>query len=277
MDIKLLADSSCNLQKLSGASFATTPLRIITEHKEYVDNADLNVQQMVTELEAYKGRSSTSCPNIENWLHAFGDAENALCVTITSALSGSYAAAEAARSSILEQFPQRNLYVLDSRSVGPEMQLHLEKAQELAKELSDFSRFCLEMEAYKEKTELLFILSSMKNLANNGRVSPVAAKMAGLLGIRAIGRASEQGTLQLLDKVRGEQKALLNAVSSMRKMGYAGGKVRIAHCFNEAGAENVKRLLQDAFGSISVEILPCTALCSFYSENGGLLIGYEKG
>ena len=45
------------------------------------------------------------------------------------------------------------------------------------------------------------MLESMKNLANNGRVSHLAAKFAGILGVRAIGKASVEGTLEMLSKV----------------------------------------------------------------------------
>ena len=274
--MKLITDSSSNLLTFSGVPFAVTPLKIITEQKEYIDDHTLNVKEMVLDLASYSGRSSTSCPNTADWLNAFGDAEDAICVTITSGLSGSYASAVAAQTTILQKHPHRNLYVMDSRSTGPEMELHLEKAKELAGTGLPFPDICQSLEAYKEQTELLFVLNSMQNLANNGRVSPIAAKMAGFLGIRAIGRASDAGELQLLNKVRGKQKSLQAVVTYMQKTGYAGGKVRIAHCLNDTEAETLRDALQNLYGNISVEIRPCGGLCSFYAEKGGLLIGYEK-
>ena len=276
MNLKLITDSSANLRKLDGIPFSVTPLKIITAEKEYIDDETTDAAEMTADLAAYKGRSSTSCPNATDWAEAFGNAENIICITITSTLSGSYASALAAKSAILEQFPTRNIYVLDSGSTGPEMQLLLEKAKELSQNTQDFSEICKKLEEYKEKTELLFVLSSMKNLANNGRVSHTAAKLAGLLGIRAIGRASEQGDLQLLTKSRGEKKALQFVLDFMQQAGYRGGKVRIAHCLNEDAASSLRQMLQHTYRESSVEILPCTALCSFYAESGGLLIGFEK-
>ena len=52
------------------------------------------------------------------------------------------------------------------------------------------------------------MLESLRNLANNGRVSRLAASAAGILGIRGIGKASERGDLEQLAKCRGEKKAL---------------------------------------------------------------------
>ena len=120
------------------------------------------------------------------------------------------------------------------------------------------------------------MLESMKNLANNGRVSPVVAKMAGILGIRAIGKASDHGTLEMLSKARGEKRALETIVEHMKALGYAGGKVRIAHCLNEGAAKALKEQIQSTFKAVNVQICKCGGLCSFYAEKGGMLIGFEK-
>lgn len=115
----------------------------------------------------------------------------------------------------------------------------------------------------------------MKNLANNGRVSPLVAKTVGLLGIRIVGKASDKGDLQPLDKCRGEEKAMDTVVLRMQESGFKTGKVRIAHCFNQQAAEQLKDKIQAIAEDVSIEIYPCGALCSFYAEKGGLLIGFE--
>ena len=75
---------------------------------------------MLKELKSYKGKSSTSCPNVGDWLAAFGDAQYVLCVTITATLSGSYNAAMQAKAHYEEMYPDRKVYVLNSLSAGAE-------------------------------------------------------------------------------------------------------------------------------------------------------------
>ena len=125
-------------------------------------------------------------------------------------------------------------------------------------------------------TGLLFLLESMKNLANNGRVSPIAAKAAGLLGIRVVGKASDCGTLEMLNKCRGEDKALDVMIEHLKSLGYCGGKISIAHCFNENAAQKLKDLILTTWNMANVEFYNCRGLCSFYAEKGGLLLGFEK-
>jgi len=127
-----------------------------------------------------------------------------------------------------------------------------------------------------EKTHLVFSLESLTNLARNGRVNPAVAKIAGVLGIRVIGCASEVGTLQQLHKCRGEKKALETLFTEMVSRGFAGGKARIAHCFNLEAANKLKETILAAFPRADIFIEPTTALCSFYAEQGGLLVGFES-
>lgn len=273
---KIVADSSADTLALMGVDFASVPLTIITAEKEYVDNAGLNVAQMTEDLLKYSGKSSTACPGVGDWLASFGDAEEVFCVTITSNLSGSYNAAKIAAGEYMEQYPDRRVWVLDSLSTGPEMRLLLERLRDDVAAGMDFEAICEDVSAYSAKTGLLFVLESMKNLANNGRVSRVAAVAAGLLGIRAVGKASDVGTLEMLEKCRGEKKALAAVVRQMEELDYVGGAVRVSHVGNEEAAQRLRDALAEVFPTADIEVYSARGLCSFYAEKGGLLIGFEK-
>lgn len=275
-NIKIVADSSADLLELPSVAFESAPLKIITAQKEYVDDAKLDVYSMVNDLQNYKGKSSTSCPNADDWINAFGDAEYIFCVTITGTLSGGYNAALLAKQTYEEHNPGRRVFVLNSLTTGPEMALIIEKISELVIAGKEFDEVCDEITKYSQKTGLLFMLESMKNLANNGRVSPLVAKMAGLLGIRVVGKASDRGDLEPLNKCRGEMKALETIVEHMKSLGWKKGKVKIAHCFNENAGITLKQLIQNEFSKAKVDLYKCRGLCSFYAEKGGILIGFEK-
>ena len=172
--------------------------------------------------------------------------------------------------------PGKKVYVIDSLSTGPEMKIIVEKLQDLIAEGKDFETICQDIEAYRKRTFLLFCLKSLTNLANNGRVNPAVAKIAGILGIHVVGRASEEGTLEQKDKTRGEKKAILALVRNMKALGYRGGKVIIDHCLNEEAALQLRELLKKEFSAADIRIGKTGGLCSFYAERGGLLVGFES-
>ena len=276
MNIKIVADSGADIHTLEGVAFATAPLTIITDEKQYLDNADLDVRQMAEELKSYKGRSTTACPGVGDWLEAYGDADYVFVLTITGTLSGSNNSACLAKRDYEESYLGRKVFVLDTLSAGAEMKLIIEKIAEYIKEGKSFEEICELATEYHKRTGLMFMLESMANLANNGRVSSIVAKAAGLLGIRVVGRASDKGDLEMTDKCRGEKRALSTVFSRMKEFGYKGGKVSIGHCYNEEAAKKLLGLIRQEYPDAEMEYHYTGGLCSIYAEQGGMMIGFEK-
>ena len=274
--IKIVADSSANLLTLEKIPFGTAPLKIITPDREFVDDSNLNVEEMVDFFCTYKGRSQTSCPNPSDWLEAFGDADEVYCVAITSGLSGSYNSACIAGKMYEAEKAGRQVYVIDSLSAGPELALIIEKLEEYIRAELPFEEICERISAYQQQTGLTFMLESLKNFAANGRVSPAVARVAGVLGVRVVGKASPQGTLEPTHKCRGEGKALDAMLSNMTQGGLQSGKVRIVHCRNGKAAKALAEKIRSAFPGTDVQIRSCRGLCSYYAEKGGMLAGFEK-
>ena len=274
--VKIVADSSANVTELKTAAFDVAPLKIIAAEREFVDDRQLELDDMLRYFKAYKGKSQTSCPNPEDWLTAFGDADDVFCVTITSGLSGSYNAACIAKDIYESDHPGRRVYVIDSLSAGPELTLIVEKLEQLIGEGMSYEDICTYMPEYTKKTGLLFMLESLNNFAANGRVSPAVAKIAGVLGIRIVGKASDKGTLEPTDKCRGQAKSLQAILNHLKENGLKTGKVHLAHCMNEAAAQTLKSMIQADLPEVTVTIGRNLGLCSYYAEIGGLLVGYEK-
>ena len=275
MNFKIVADSSANLRTLEDCSVISVPLTLRTDEREFVDDASLNIEEMTDYLANYKGKSGSACPSSQDWVDAFGDAERIFAIAITSNLSGSFNSARVAKEQYEEDHPERKVFLIDSLSAGPELKLIVEKIQELITQGLSFEDICDAVTKYQEKTHLVFMLKSLTNLANNGRVSPAVAKIAGLLNIHVVGIASEVGTLEQKEKARGEKKAIATMKKIMEELKYVGGKVRIDHCFNLEGAQQLKDLILAAFPCADVIIGENFGLCSFYAERGGILAGFE--
>ena len=275
MKTRIVVDSAASLYALDGVDFACVPLKIISDDAEYLDDGRLDAVGMAQTLRTYKGKTSTSCPNVSDWLAAYEGAEEVYAITITGTLSGSYNAAQLAAEEYQQENPGKRVFVLDSLSTGPEQHLLAEHLRDQIAAGHPFDEVCEEMLRYHRHTHLLFSLESLANLARNGRVKPAVAAVARMLGIRVIGQASEAGELDVICKTRGEHGALERIVLELKEHGYNHGKVRIAHCGNAAAAERLKHMIRAVFEGAQVEVSECGGLCSYYAELGGLLVGYE--
>ena len=275
MNMRIVADSSANLFTAPDNSIISVPLTLRTDEREFIDNAELNVKEMTDYLASYKGKSGSACPSSQDWVEAFGDAEYIFAVTITSNLSGSYNAARIAKEDYEEEHPGRKVCLIDSLSAGSELKLIVEKIQEMATAGKTFEEISAAMVDYQKHTHMVFCLKSLTNLANNGRVNPAVAKIAGVLNIHVVGIASTEGTLEQKEKARGEKKALTAILKLMSELNYKGGKVRVDHCFNEKDAAALKNALLAQYPSADIVLAETRGLCSFYAEVGGLMIGFE--
>ena len=239
MKMRIVADSSASLITTPDRSFVSVPLTLRTDEREFVDNENLDIKEMTDYLATYKGKSGSACPSSQDWVDAFGDAEEIYAIAITSNLSGSFNSLRIAKEQYEEEYPDRKVCIIDSLSAGSELKLIVEKIQELKAEGKTFEEVSEAIVEYQKHTHMVFCLKSLTNLANNGRVNPAVAKIAGVLNIHVVGIANE-GVLDQRDKARGAKKALAAIDKQMKEFNYNGGKVIIDHCFNETDALALK-------------------------------------
>ena len=278
MSIRIVSDSSSNVFSLEGAqNYTTVPMKVIAGDMEFVDVPELDLAAMVDYLKGYKGKSGSSCPNVQEWLDAFAGEDDIFAITISGALSGSYNSAKQAAEEFVAENPGRKAFVIDSRSAGPQQIMIVEKLRELIGQGLDFETVKEKILDYANHTHILFCLESMMNLARNGRVNPAVAKIAGMLGIRVVGDVQD-GQITPVHKPRGAKKATQTLVEMLKERGFHNGSLlRIAHCFGKAPAQALIDAVKAEFPGARTILEPTTALCSFYAEAGGLMIGFEGG
>ena len=279
MTWKIVADSGCDYREITDLAnqtkFESVPLTIQIDHEIFVDNAYLDIDGMMEKMYATSSASKSACPSPDDYLRSFEGAENIFVVTITGSLSGSHNSAQLAKKLFLEENPTANIHVIDSLSAGGEVDLIVKKLNDLIKEGISFEQVVEAITHYQANTKLLFVLAKVDNLVKNGRLSKLIGAVVGLLNIRMVGEASDTGTLELLQKARGAKKALTAAVDEVLKAGYKGGRIIIAHRNNEKFCQQFSEVIKEKFPAADISFLPTSGLCSFYAEEGGLLMGYE--
>ena len=273
----IAADSSCDLKALETGSpeieFRSVPFTVTLDNEDYQDDDKLNVETLVDSMEK-SASCRTACPAVAAWVECFEQADQVIALTISSKLSGSYSSAMVARQIVLEKHPEKRIEVVDSLSTGPKLVLLAHKALHMIKYHHPFERVAASCHEIASSAKTLFTLSSFQNLVRNGRVGKLTGFIAGKLGIRAIGEGSEEGTIRLRDKIRGDLNTLKQIVETMGRQGFSGGKVVICHCLNEKLAEKLSSLIYLRWQHADVQILPTRGLDSVYAERNGLIISY---
>ena len=272
----LVSDSSCDLYDQEGENFdfSTVPFTIQIGEHTYLDEGEMDIDGMLRENETSTEIAHTACPSLQTWLDKFSKPGPVLAFTISSALSGSYNSAIAAKRLLLETEPAKQIEIIDSRATGPEVALLIRLARSLVEKRITFSSVVERLQEAADRTHIIFALKSYRNLIKNGRVSKFKALVAGHLGFWGIGVGNEAGEIAMRGKARGAKNMIRFLLNEIKETGLAGKSVIISHCLNEEAALELKRGLLELFSGISVEILPTRGLDSFYAERGGLIIGY---
>ena len=155
MTWNIVSDSSCDLRTASFHSscvrFETVPLRIQVGGREFVDDDALSVPALLSAMAVEKAASSSACPSPADFAGAFERGDRTVCFTLSSQLSGTYHAACIAREMVLEEHPEKQICVIDSRAAAGAMVLLIRRAQAL-------------MKASKDCTDAEVVISHCENL-----------------------------------------------------------------------------------------------------------------
>lgn len=274
----IVSDTSCDLHSLEGGEgvfdFETIPFTIRIGSREYVDNEDMPVEEMLTANENHSEMAQTSCPSPEDWRAKFAPEGPVVAFTISSALSGSYNSACTAKQMLQEENPEKQIAVIDSKATGPETAMLVLKARELILAGKDFGDIEAALNREAEKIHTIFALASYHNLIKAGRVSRLIGFIAGHLGFWGIGIGSDEGEISIRGKARGDKSMIRFLTEEIKKIGPAGKEIRISHCLNEKCAAALKEQLEETFRGIRVTLMKTRGLDSFYAERRGLIIGF---
>lgn len=279
MTWNIVSDSSCDLRTCDFQSetvnFELVPLRLQVGAREFMDNDELSIRELLDGMAEEKTASSTACPSPGAFARAFEKADRSICFTISSNLSGTYAAAQMGRDLVLEEHPEKEICVIDSKATAGAMVLLIRRAKELMEAGGSFEEICAQLRLYQAALRTCFTLENFDNLIKNGRMRPLVGTLLHSLGIHVIADATPQGTIHVAGKARGEARTYHTITALMKESkDCEGAEVVISHCENLAGALKLKERILADLPVKRVDVIPCRGLTTFYAMEKGLIIGY---
>lgn len=262
--------SAMNKEIAAAHGIELISLSVIVDGQEYKDQVDISTEQLYDYLKDGK-TPSTSQPNtgyliekMEAWQKE--NYEAIIVVTCSADLSGTNNGFHLAKDTV----GLDNVYIYDSRQIGaPVMDMAI-RAKQLADEGKDVDEI---FKVLEEKTKHSFSFlypDNFDQLSRSGRLSPMAARMASMLKIKALLCLDEQGkSVDKYSMSRTEVKVLKAITDKFHELGVNAEKYKIyiSHADNIVFAKKSKLLLQTTFHGIEVEInnLPAVLTC-----HGGL-------
>jgi len=274
---KILADSCCDVteEMKTETGVELIPLTMRLNEQEFIDDHTLDIKAYLKAMKESRTAPKTSCPSIQDFINKFKEWDNIFVVTVSSKLSGTYNAAMQAKALILEEFKDKFIHVFDSMSaVAGETLVHL-KIHECLKNNLKNSEVIEKVTNYIKDMKTFFLLESIDNLAKSGRLNPIVAKAASILSIKPI-MGSDNGTIRLVDKVRGYERAFQRLVDVIGEEGSHLEEriLSIAHCNCIQRALKFKEQVMKRYHFKDIVIVEMGGVSSTYADQGGLVIAF---
>ena len=278
MSFSIIVDSCCDLTPEMRADpvFRSIPLTIRVGGKDYIDDQSLDTSLLIYAMDQSQGASSSSCPSPGDYLEAYRQAEGDIyVVTLSALLSGSHNSAWQAKQMFLEEQPERNVHVFNSRSASAGEVLLAQKIYRLAKSGLPFGQVAAQAEQAATETNTLFVLENLDNLRKNGRLTKVQAMLTGALRIKLIMGATPEGEICKRGQALSIKQALAKIVDIMAADERHKGKILyIAQCLCPDRADLLRHLAQKSCQFADVVITATRGLSSYYANSGGVISAY---
>lgn len=280
MTIRIISDGSADLPKQQQEELAVriVPLSVRFGEDLLDPKADANV--FYKKMREYGQLPKTSSPSPYDFTEAFREAgpdSDILVLPISSNISSTYQSAVMAKEMLLEEGTHRGrIEVLDSKSASAGLGLLLYRAAKLAGSGTGFDELVERMKGHIAESKLFVFLDTLENVIKGGRLDRARGTVASVLNIKLLMRASEEGTLEVVEKVRGTHQAIKRLIEKIGETRHDFEKavLSIAHSNCEERARAVLADILTLHPFRNVLFADMGPVIGTYAGEGGILVSY---
>lgn len=241
----------------------------------FVDDDTFDQADFLKKTAASPNCPKSACPSPDYYKEAFAKSEKrAYAVTLSAELSGSYNSAMLAKDLLLEERPDMQIHVFNSRSASIGETLITQKIQECEAAGMAFERLVETVESYIDGQNTYFVLENLETLRKNGRLSNIKAFLASALKIKPVMGATPDGQIIQLDQARGINKALVKMAGYVTEQAENPEEkvLAISHCNCYERAVMVRDAILAKIKVKDVILLDTAGISTMYANDGGIII-----
>ena len=219
MSIRIICDSASDISKEMAQKWDVTvlPIKTIFGEQEYLDGVNMTHQEFFEKLIETDELPTTSQIAPYDYEKAFKEVveagDTAICITISSKLSGCHQSAHIAG----DEYPE-NVFIVDSDHVCIGEQILVKLAVKLRNEGKSAQEIVEILNKEKKNIRLIALLDTLEYLKKGGRISGAAAFAGTLLSIKPVIGVVD-GEVTVVGKARGSKNGNNMLMSLVEKEG----------------------------------------------------------
>ncbi len=262
------------------------PFNLMLDGEAYYDDMGktFSPRELIKRMEegAEAKTSQVSPGDYEDYFRKFVEqGKDIVHVSLSTGISGTFQSACLAATNIMEEFPDRKIYTIDSMAASSGYGLLMDYAADMrdsglsAKELADW------IEENKLNMVHWFFSTDLTYYIKGGRISKTAGTIGQVLNICPLLNVDKEGRLTPREKIRTKKKVVKRIVEKMVEEAEGGinytGKVFLSDTDQDLGAQ-VENLIAETFPQLKGRIARFDIGCTIGSHTGpGTVALFFKG
>lgn len=212
--VKIITDSAADMPKeiIERFHLHVIPTPVVIDDVDYLDGVTIHTEEFYNILDDANRDIKTYHINPDMFEQAFRpyaqNKDSVLYLCFSTGIAATYNAANLAKQAVLEDYPDFDLTIIDSRSASLGFGLIVYKLLLLQEKGADKDTLIKAAEFFVSHIRHVFTVSTLKYLIRGGRLSRVKGAAGELLDMKPILIVDEKGSLQVLKTVRGHKKSI---------------------------------------------------------------------
>ncbi len=276
--------SCCSTADLSKEWFKKRDIKYVCFHFEldgtqYMDDLGISMPpdemyRRMTEGADTKTSQVTIGEYEEYFENMLKEGKDILHLCLSSGISGTFNSAMIAKDSLMEKYPDRKIYVVDSLAAASGFGLLMDKLADLRDSGMGIDEIYTWVEEHKLELNHWFFSSDLTFFIKGGRVSKTSGFIGSVLSICPLLNVDFEGHLIPREKIRTKKKVIQRIVEQMEENAQDGlnysGKCFLSHSACKEDADAVARLIEERFLKLNgkVEIFPIGATIGSHTGPG---------
>ncbi len=241
-----------------------------------------NPKEFYESMRDKKANYKTACAATGDIIKIFENVlkqgKDILCITLSSALSGTFQTCELIKKELLSKYPERKIICVDSLRYSTALSMLVIKAAEKRNAGCSIEETAEYLENNKHCLHQIGPMDDLFFLCKTGRISNFKAFFGTLVGINPMADFNRKGLAEVLGKFKGKKAAFDATIKYMHKTIKNPSEqiIFIAHSNREAAAEVLKEMIIKEFSPKEVIINPVGMSCGV-SIGPGLCAAFYWG
>ena len=237
--LKIITDSASDLPKeyITTHQLHVIPTPVVIDETDYFDGKTIQTKEFYNILDDTKRDVRTYHINPAMFEEAFtpyaqaGDSIIYLC--FSTGIAGTFNAAHIAKENVLEQYPDFDLTIIDSKSASIGFGLLVSKLVTMLENGAPKEVLIEAADYFISHIHHVFTVHTLAYLIKGGRLSKFKGTIAETLDMKPILIVDKAGSLQVLKTVRGRKKSLKALIDYAKSNGYELSNQTLAFCHGE--------------------------------------------